>query len=217
MELRCRICRNPSTAAISREIGSGIPYEVIASHFPDTSKSSIARHARNCLGVLRNKEGDKEAKRAAQGSARNKAGRFSQATTDDGRCKACLTKVEGDLSGEDLKRRGERIFHIAESIALKAQDADDSRLVLMALDRASRSFETLARVAGLLGPDSISINIHAQKERDAYDLLSQLTLSQIEWAMANPDNIRRLASIGPLSVDAEFSETIPALTSAEAL
>jgi len=84
----------------------------------------------------------------------------------DGRCPTCeqLTgENDGSLAPENIVKRAERILHISESIAIRAQEGDDSRLALLAVDRCQRSIDTLARIAGLLKSD-ISVNIDARQQ-----------------------------------------------------
>jgi hypothetical protein len=196
----CQVCLHPQTAQISRDIANAIPFKVLERKY-DLSDSCLHRHKKNCLKMpIRGRSEASKPKRpgtipariSGQGSALRK--NRPEAHPVDGRCPACLTKLDGELSGEDLKRRGERLFYTAERIALKAQDSDNATLCLQALDRATRSFETLAKVAGLIGSDAVTINIHQQRERQAYDLLGQLTLPMIQWAMQHPEELRLLAS-----------------------
>jgi hypothetical protein len=65
---------------------------------------------------------------------------------------------DGSLAPENIVKRAERILHIGERIALKAEAGDDSRLALLAVDRCQRSIDTLAKIAGLLKPDQTIID-----------------------------------------------------------
>ena len=66
--------------------------------------------------------------------------------------------ADGRLEPKDLIRRAERMLWTSETVATRALDGDDSRLVLLALDRVKSALETLMKAHGMLGPD-ISVNI----------------------------------------------------------
>lgn len=66
--------------------------------------------------------------------------------------------ADGRLEPKDLIRRAERMLWTSETVATRALDSDDSRLVLLALDRVKSALETLMKAHGMLGPD-ISVNI----------------------------------------------------------
>jgi hypothetical protein len=74
---------------------------------------------------------------------------------------------EENLEPKAIIRRAERLLAVGERIALKAEEADDSRLALLAVDRCQKSLDSLARIHGLIGPDSVtvvdqrSVNVYA--------------------------------------------------------
>ena len=108
----------------------------IGSRFPGVKKSAISRHALNHMG--RQATGG----HASRGSGIRPPKGPATKSLPDGRCPTCeqLTgENDGSLAPENIVKRAERILHISESIALKAEAGDDSRLALLAVDRCQRS------------------------------------------------------------------------------
>jgi hypothetical protein len=70
---------------------------------------------------------------------------------------------DGKVVPQDLIRRSERLLHIAEKIAVQAEASEDQRLCLLALDRGQRSMDTLLKIFGLTGPESV-VNIDARRQ-----------------------------------------------------
>jgi hypothetical protein len=63
-----------------------------------------------------------------------------------------------------LLKRAERLLWIAETIAAQAQENDDSRLALQAVDRARASMETMMRATGVIGGDTqVNVLVNAQQ------------------------------------------------------
>jgi hypothetical protein len=62
-----------------------------------------------------------------------------------------------DLTPESIIRRSEKLLAVAERIAVQAEANNDSRLALMAIDRAQKSLDSLAKIHGLIGPDSVTL------------------------------------------------------------
>lgn len=131
---------------------------------------AAGRHLRGCLKIVRSVE---KSARSKEQASRSSAERFDS----DGRCSSCGTKVEGELTGAELKLRGERLFHVAEEIAIAAK-GEDARLCLMALDRAHKSFETLCKVAGLLQADAGSTTI-VDRRKIVYNMLASLSEEEL--------------------------------------
>ena len=122
------------------------------------SESSVQRHRAEHLGI---RKGSPGSPRKDSGRPMQRTPRKSARSADDGRCPTCeqLTgENDGSLAPENIVKRAERILHIGERIALKAEAGDDSRLALLAVDRCQRSIDTLAKIAGLLKPDQTIID-----------------------------------------------------------
>jgi hypothetical protein len=62
-----------------------------------------------------------------------------------------------NLEPQSIIRRAEKLLAQSERIALKAEQAEDSRLALLAIDRAQKSLDSLAKIHGLIGPDSLTV------------------------------------------------------------
>jgi hypothetical protein len=158
----CSLCAHKDTATISKEIAAGAPFSEIVFRFGVT-KSSVHRHATKCLKIRRRPEatptkGPKTEKTLGVVRPQTFVHKTSRAGAhEDSRCPTCLQlfgeSTDGKLQPKDLIRRSERLLHIAEGIALRADQNDDSRLALLAVDRAERSLSTLLKVHGLLGPE----------------------------------------------------------------
>jgi hypothetical protein len=67
------------------------------------------------------------------------------------------------LANEQILKRAERNLHISESVAINAQESNDARLALLAVDRTQRSIEMFCKIAGLLGPDTV-VNVDARQQ-----------------------------------------------------
>ena len=149
----CSICVHPEVGAIQRLVGEGVPLVDVCSRFERIKKSALHRHMTLHTGRPTGKKGARDSGiRTSKGPATK--------SLPDGRCPTCeqLTgENDGSLAPENIVKRAERILHISESIALKAEAGDDSRLALLAVDRCQRSIDTLARIAGLLKPDSLTV------------------------------------------------------------
>jgi hypothetical protein len=160
----CTVCVHASLAQLQIEMANGEPLSALAFRY-DLAKSSLSRHAKNHMG--RTPHGNARPKgtsRPPRISSRNALGPRSRSDSHDadaGRCREC-GQITGEndtaLAPETIVKRAERILHVSENIAMKAQDADDSRLALLAVDRCQRSIDTLARIAGLLKPDTTIID-----------------------------------------------------------
>jgi hypothetical protein len=103
------------------------------------------------------------------------------------------------MTGEELRKRGERMFRVAEEWMLQASRDQDLRTWMAGFDRAHKAFETLCRVAGLLGPDTVVVNVIEQQRQKANALLSELTIEELRALAANPPRI----------VSSTVSNTIP--------
>ena len=151
----CTICASPDLIAIQKLITENVPLLDIAARFPAIKKSALSRHSINHMG--RKGTGG----HASRGSGIRTPKGLATKSLPDGRCPTCeqLTgENDGSLAPENIVKRAERILHISESIALKAEAGDDSRLALLAVDRCQRSIDTLAKIAGLLKPDQTTID-----------------------------------------------------------
>ena len=152
----CTICSSPDLVAIQKLITENVPLLDIVARFPAVKKSALSRHSINHMG----RKGTGGHASRAQG-IRTSKGPARKSHPVDGRCPTCeqLTgENDGSLAPENIVKRAERILHIGERIALKAEAGDDSRLALLAVDRCQRSIDTLAKIAGLLKPDQTIID-----------------------------------------------------------
>ncbi|MHB8433259.1 MAG: hypothetical protein ACYDCA_06620 [Candidatus Tyrphobacter sp.] len=96
--------------------------------------------------------------------------------------------VENAEPGSLLKR-AERILWIAETIAAQAQRDDDSRLALMAVDRARSALETMMRATGMIGGDGqVVVNVDARRLEANLSLLS---VDELRALVALPGAVER--------------------------
>jgi hypothetical protein len=83
----------------------------------------------------------------------------------------------GRLEPQSIIRRAEKLLAQSERIALTAEQAEDSRLALMAIDRAQKSLDSLAKIHGMIGPDQQvvidqrQVNVYADWSTDALQAL----------------------------------------------
>lgn len=200
---KCSICAHPQASAINLALGRdrGSKSEV-AVRF-GVSESSVQRHRANHLGL--GKTPTRGPKNKTAGNAAPNA-RFDS----DGRCPTCdqLTG-EGDeaLEPKHIVKRAERILHVSESIALKAQDDNDARLSLLAVDRCQRSIDTLARIAGLLKPETTIIDNRTQNLYAGWSTPALQALDVFHSILASTQDVR--AAID--AVAAVQNEMAPAL------
>jgi hypothetical protein len=153
---QCSICTHPQAGAIAQMIvkDSGSKADV-AVRF-NVSESAVQRHRSRCLGLNPKGENPNCPKtRAQQWGAPRTPGATARFETD-GRCGACdqlVGDVDESLDAASIKRRAERILHRSEMIVTRAEDSQDFRLALSAIDRCQKSVDTLARISGLIKTD----------------------------------------------------------------
>ena len=174
MPRHCSICGHKDNAVITKSALAGATNVEIAALYAVTA-SSVQRHRLNCLHAPRRNPRGPKIPPPKGAKARNRI------ENQDGRCPTC-DQLTGEgqeaLTPEAIVKRAERILHVSESIALKAQDADDSRLALLAVDRCQRSIDTLAKIAGLLKPDVTvidqrqTLNVYASWPTEALEALT---------------------------------------------
>jgi hypothetical protein len=110
-----------------------------------------------------------------------------------------------------LLRRAERLLWYAESIAQRASDDENYRLLLLALDRATKACETLGKMTGLIDSGvNVSLRIGAS---DPLGSLSNAELaaciSKLRHELAVEGQIALPAGSDPV-IDAGFVEVTPA-------
>lgn len=152
MPRACLICISPQAGEIAKAVARGDSNREIAARYK-IDDSTVQRHRVTCLLAPRK---TKTPRRDGAGASEAISPRF--AIDADGRCTSC-GQLTGDAQDETLDprailRRAERLLATAERIALRAERDDDSRLALSAVDRAQRSIDTLAKIAGLLPGDA---------------------------------------------------------------
>jgi hypothetical protein len=158
----CTICASPDLIALQKLITENVPLLDIVARFPAVKKSALSRHSINHMG--RKGTGG----HASRGSGiRPPKGPARKSHPADGRCSECgqiaTESEDGRLEPQNLIRRAERMLWTSETVAARALDSDDSRLVLLALDRVKSALETLMKAHGMLGPD-ISVNIDNRQQ-----------------------------------------------------
>jgi|HubBroStandDraft_4_1064222.scaffolds.fasta_scaffold00010_5 hypothetical protein len=204
---RCTICEHSEVGEIDLALGRDrSPKGEVAVRF-GLSESAVQRHRSLHLGLTPKTNGRSGPRPPKALKAR---GRFTHG--DDGRCPTCeqLTGENvGALAPEQIVKRAERILHVSESIALKAQDENDSRLALLAVDRCQRSIDTLARIAGLLKPDVLVDN------RSVTNLYATWTTDALEALEGFHSALAAGATVAE-AVEALQSKTIRALSSSNA-
>jgi hypothetical protein len=174
-EPKCKICTEPATKiAVDQLRAQATSIRDIALKV-GRSSSSVGRH------VLHNKK--PAGKKTAGGKARSNR---SDSAQTGRRCGACGLLVD-DPSPDMLKRRSEKVLAEGERIMEIARDAGDLRLGLQALDRVQRSLDQLLKVHGMLGPDSVNVNVHIDNRRKTEALMAQLTVEELRaLAYAKP-------------------------------
>jgi hypothetical protein len=158
----CSICSHPEVGAIDRMLAKEkCSKEVVAVRF-DVGPSSVGRHRRDHLDIRStHKPSNPSRSRAVLSQTHTTQGKSGRFDSDDGRCTTCgqLTAESGNtLDPTQIVRRAERLLNIGERIAIQAEADQDSRLALMAVDRCQKSIDTLARIAGLLKPETVIDN-----------------------------------------------------------
>jgi hypothetical protein len=156
----CTICASPDLVAIQKLITENVPLLDIVARFPAVKKSALSRHSINHMG--RKGTGGHASRGSGIGSPKGPAAK----SLPDGRCPTCLQLVGESseaLTNEQILKRAERNLHISESVAINAQESNDARLALLAVDRTQRSIEMFCKIAGLLGPDTV-VNVDARQQ-----------------------------------------------------
>ena len=160
----CSICRHPDVGAIQREIGEGVPLVDVCSRFEGIKKSALHRHMTNHTG---RPTGKRATRPSGFGSSKGAARKSHPSAPVDGRCDHCgqLTgeSADGRLEPKDMLRRAERSLWMSETVATKALDSGDNRLVLLSLDRNKSMLEMLMKAHGMLGPDTV-VNVDARTQ-----------------------------------------------------
>ncbi len=201
MPRSCTACSHEQAGDIAKELAQGVPFSDVAFRF-NLKKSSIARHAVNCLHMVRS--GKKQVSRAkTPHSVREndlKRRSYRPASSQrTGRCDACgLSRDE--IEPEALLRRAERILWLAETIAARAHAEDDSRLVLQAVDRARAALETMLKATGAIADvnakiDARSVNVFANLPPRALEELLEILERK---PLATSPTLSPVASPGPL-------------------
>lgn len=178
----CSICKTPEVAAqVALEVANGESDRAIVSRHPGLSQSSVNRHRRNCL-KQRRKPGSAEsphesASKWAPVRRRAISGQKSRvdSNADPDRCRECKQSIVA-IDPESLLRRAERLLYHAESIAQRASEDENYRLLLLALDRANKSIETLARATGLIH-EGVNVNVGVGISGDPLAQVSNVELS----------------------------------------
>lgn len=169
----CSICSSPFLIDLQRLAAEGVSLGELASRFPPITKASLSRHFRAHVPQSNAKGGRKNAAPIK--------GKKGSRLAVDGRCPQCeqlVGETTEALSPEAIVKRAERILHVSESIALRAQQGEDSRLALLAVDRCQRSIDTLAKITGLIKNEVVidqrQVNIYQGWSDDALRVLSAL-------------------------------------------
>lgn len=177
----CSICIHPEVGAIQRAVGEGVPLVDVCSRFEGIKKSALHRHMTNHTG----RPTEKRASRPSGIGSHNRPGKKSHPA--DGRCDHCGQLVgesaDGRLEPKDLIRRAERMLWTSETVATRALDGDDNRLVLLALDRVKSALETLMKAHGMLGPD-VQVNIDNRQQNAFVNWPTASLLALTEFAAA---------------------------------
>lgn len=197
-EPKCLVCGEPATKiAVDQLRAQGSSIRDIAEKV-GRSSSSVGRH------VLHSKE--PAGKKLANSKARSNRAESAQT----GRCPTCKQIVgESDqmLAPPEIVKRAERVLFISEGIAAQAQAGEDLRLCLNAVDRCQRSIDTLARISGLLQPDSsTTVNIAIDNRRKSEALLAQLTIEELR-SLAEGKPLALPATIEGEIIDAKAQPT----------
>jgi|HubBroStandDraft_4_1064222.scaffolds.fasta_scaffold183712_1 hypothetical protein len=153
----CSICSNLNASSISKEIAAGVSFGELSLRY-GPSKASLHRHAKGCLKIQRRGERKpNNLKTLAARGCPSKGAALARFAPDAGRCDRCGQLTSGGegtaLDSKSIVLRAERLLFLGENVALRAEQNEDSRLALLAVDRCQKSVEMLAKVAGLLKPD----------------------------------------------------------------
>jgi hypothetical protein len=171
---KCSVCESEHLVTIQRELMNTVPLSELASRY-GLQKSSLHRHAQNHMGRTSTNAPKRTPKPGPRGTGvREDVGTVSRfETVDGGRCRECnglLSDVtDGKLGAQELVWRAERLLHVAEKIALGAQDSGDARVCLLAVDRAQKALETLMKVSGLLRPEGVHVDARSINIFDGWD------------------------------------------------
>jgi hypothetical protein len=166
-EPKCSVCDDPAAVLAVKELRSqGASIRAVAERLK-REKSAIHRH-------LRHADLPPKPRTRSRDPKTSQTGRRAKA----GRCSTCGVSVENPEPSSLLKR-AERILWIAETIAAQAQKDDDSRLALMAVDRARASLETMMRATGLIGGDGTTINVAIDARRQLDANLGKLSVDEL--------------------------------------
>jgi|HubBroStandDraft_4_1064222.scaffolds.fasta_scaffold00333_3 hypothetical protein len=166
----CSVCSHDDLTDIQKALVGGEPLSSVAFRF-QLAKSSLSRHSSNHMG--RGNVGNRGRKNLTHKAT-------SEKTRSDGRCESCGQVVDTeDLTPQAIIKRAEKLLAQSERIALRAEEADDSRLSLLAIDRAQKSLDSLAKIHGLIGPDSVTlvdnrtVNLYASWPTEALEALQR--------------------------------------------
>jgi hypothetical protein len=216
---QCSICSDPAVrTGVDQLLSEGHSRRDIEAKV-GRSKSSIDRHAAHSKrakaaksakrsGRLHSLSPDENSVQAGRGAGRPRK------TPTDGRCAACGLVSEG-VEPQTLLRRTERLLSLAEGIAAQAQADEDSKLALMAVDRASKALDILARATGLIGDGGTTVVIDQRKVEVAAAVATLPTPvlrlvamdpsdAEMRLAIATIEERRALPAVaGVVTIDAE--------------
>ena len=199
-EPRCSICTTPATkVAVSGLLDQGLSQRAIASRLK-IPRSNLQRHFAHA-----EKRTGSSAKKPAQAQARSSSGKLAHAgrRSRDGRCDKCGIDPR-KTTPEDLLARAERLMFFGETIVTKAQDAEDYRLMLTALDKTRQSLELVMRAHGMLVPDAGSTTIVDQR-RQVFNVLASLSEEELRARLTG----KPIGAL-PLTIDAAETKALPA-------
>jgi hypothetical protein len=188
---QCTICADKATRiAVDRLSSEGRSQRDIAKAI-GVSKSAIHRHQHHARkpGAKAKRARQQKSVQADPGANRRRKNKAVQ-----GRCVACGLIPDG-VDTQTLLRRAERLLGIAEGIAAQATADEDSKLALMAVDRANKALDTLARATGMIGDGgaNVTVNVGAQQTVKTFEEGLRIVLAQIE------DDRRKSAVLSYLS------------------
>ncbi|MGB8964814.1 MAG: hypothetical protein WCB99_04140 [Candidatus Cybelea sp.] len=201
---KCSVCTHPQSSEITKAIANGVSLGNVSSQY-GVSKPAAHRHSQKCLGrgVAAQNRANPPGRTKARGTSR--IGSTPGATT---RCLSCGI----DASAADAKaliQRAERLLFHAETIVQRASEDENYRLLLSALDRATKASETMLRAAsvGGFGPaEGVNVNIGINGAPPA-NSIAQLSieelrsLSRLASTDLSLDELRTLAS-APIALPA---------------
>lgn len=159
---RCSICRHPQLPEIQKCVIEKIPLDEIVFRFEGIKRSALHRHLSN---HMRGTPTGKGASRDSGSGLRKRQATKSRSMPDD-----------EPLDAKGIIREAERILRRSEEIVTRAEDNDDFRLALAAIDRCQKAVDSLAKIAGLVGPDIVidqrqQVNIYAAWSTSALEAL----------------------------------------------